>query len=190
MNFCETCFYREERFCAVNPLHCKGAWSEACGEYQHDEKKVRKCGNCIGLFMGECTLPHIGFRDLEDKACMDFISRYSRDEDDVQEIDILNWRQFRHKFQIRLYSDNKIALKLIKPKPPKLDYDWGCADSYHDEAWFWVAKIEEPAMGPPHCYGESRSWYAEEALSLIRRVSEKTGAAATEEILKIWQERW
>ncbi|BAZ18477.1 hypothetical protein NIES4071_103620 (plasmid) [Calothrix sp. NIES-4071] len=72
-------------------------------------------------------------------------------------------------------------------KTLNLTYDWGHADEYSD-AWLWIAVMENPGMPEPHCYGASIGFDGERAETLIGRMKGKTGAAAKEEIFKIWNE--
>lgn len=49
----------------------KGGYSAACNQYEHDETKVIKCGNCFGYHEGYCIAQH--FIVSESDKCMDFL---------------------------------------------------------------------------------------------------------------------
>jgi hypothetical protein len=69
-----------------------------------------------------------------------------------------------------------------------LSYDYCTGWGNPNEAFFWIAVMQNPYMPEPHCYGASISFQSEDALLLIQRMKGKIGAVAKEEILRIWNE--
>lgn len=107
---CQTCKFSGERFCAFNPTHMQGGWSTACEQYEHDESKVIKCGNCFGFKEGYCILQHM-IVDVSEK-CMDFLPHKEvADAYEKNDRQMIQYAMSNIKVNINLKSGKLILLK-------------------------------------------------------------------------------
>ncbi len=68
----------------------------------------------------------------------------------------------------------------------KLDCDFNEGWGNIEEAYFWIAVMENPHSPEPYCYGASIGYSREEALPYIERLKGKHGEVFQQEVLKIW----
>lgn len=112
--FCETCLYSNNGFCAVNPTHIKGMWSEACNEYAHDRSKEIICGNCSAFSHNNKCLINHSSPDTSSKGCMDF---YSQEEIDAAHEwnDREQWQYVISNIKVKLlYENGKFQMEFLK----------------------------------------------------------------------------
>lgn len=80
--YCQSCKYSSfGGFCAVNPFHMRGLWSNACDQYEHDASKEIVCGNCVAFRSSSETCAIYKYCvEASDKGCMDFCSQEENEE--------------------------------------------------------------------------------------------------------------
>lgn len=102
---CQTCKFQYKSFCAVNPIHCKDKPWESCKDYEYDSEKEIRCGNCVGMHMGTCSLTGANV-EAYDKGCWDFMT-----DEDVEELREGIEAQEQYEYEMML-SEIKVKLSI------------------------------------------------------------------------------
>lgn len=106
---CSTCSFftvNQNLSCTVNPTHCKGGWTQACKEYEHDFSKEIRCGNCAAFSIRHCSLLHLSV-DASEKGCINFLSNNEVEEE------LARWEQYQPQV-IASFEERELIFKLIK----------------------------------------------------------------------------
>lgn len=112
---CGTCKFESHNNCAVNPIHCKGAFSKACKEYEHDKSKEAICGNCVHKHMGECSVTGATVESDDEASywrCGEFMSHQELD-DLKEECEYADMRREMETIEVKLYFNEDKSLKKL-----------------------------------------------------------------------------